>query len=136
MDGLLGRGYLFVPDTGGSDRFLLLEWGEYPRTPNFHTAFSSPSSVLVRFSSDFASQLSLNRSIYIFFISPMFFIVLVPRSRTHKVPPLLALLALERLVAPTDDIWRSIYRDDHARTRPRYNRLPISVMPDPISAYG
>ncbi len=48
MDGMVGGGIYLSP----MREDLILEWGESPTSPNFHTAFST-SIVLVRFSLQF-----------------------------------------------------------------------------------
>jgi hypothetical protein len=94
-------GVFIWPDTGGSDRFLLLENGaNIPKTPNFHTAFSSLCPVLVRSSLQFRLPTlpkSFHLNLYLFFNSP---ILCYPFEPTVPHPQNL----LQFSWAPTDDI--------------------------------
>lgn len=71
-------GYLFGPDSRGSDRFLLiLDWGEIsiPNTPKVHTA-----SPVIRSS----LQFRLPKSLHLFYLFPKTFFFLSSWSTPQK----------------------------------------------------
>jgi len=113
MDGLLGRGIYLGPILEDLIAVFSSNGANIPNPPIFTRPFSSLCQSSFDPRSSFASQLPLNRSIYIFPNTLLSSWFNGPASTKLHLLTLWFSLAAAGLVAPTDDIWRSIYRDDH-----------------------
>jgi len=91
MDGMVGGGIYLGP----MREDLILEWGESPTSPNFHTALLT-SIVPFDSRSNFASQLSLNRPHFLVVLRPSF-----PHTPT-PTPSLSSQFAIVSIAYPSD----------------------------------